>query len=121
MNLKNMTAKEVCDIISGRQKIHVTDDEWLEISAWLDEFLKSDPPPEEKEMFVPLGWAESLCMICDGITRWRKSICIRCKNQRGFEKHSCSVYQKDEKHLGGIPNEIWAREDAECPNYEQEI
>lgn len=114
-----MTAKEVCDIISGRQKVNVTDDEWLEIGDWLDKFLKSDPPAEEKAMFVPFGWAESLCMICDGITRWRRSICIKCKNQHGFGKYSCSVYQKDGKHLGGIPNEIWANENAECPYCEK--
>lgn len=115
MKLENMTAKEVCDIISGRKKMTITDDEWLEINAWLEEFLKNDPPLEEKEMFVPFGWAEALCMICDGIIRWRNSICIKCKMQQGYEKYSCSIYQKDEKQLGGIPNEIWANENAECP------
>lgn len=118
VNLDKMTAKEVCDIISRRKKIKVTDDEWLEIEKWLDEFLRSNPPLEEKQMFVPLGWAEALLMICDGIKRWRNSICIKCKMQQGCEKYSCSIYQKDEKQRGGIPNPIWANENAECPYFE---
>ncbi len=118
MDFKTMTAKEARDIISGRKKIRLTDDEWLEMDAWLDEFLKSDASPEEKEMFVPFGWSEALCMICDGIIRWRNSICMKCKMQQGFDKYLCSVHQENGKHLGGIPNEIWANEDAACPYYE---
>ena len=118
VDLKNMTAKEVCDIISRRKKIKITDDEWLEIEKWVDEFLRSNPPPEEKKMFVPLGWAEALFIICDGIRRWRISICIKCKMQQGCGKYSCSIYQTDEKQRGGIPNAIWANEKAECPYFE---
>lgn len=114
MDLKNMTAKGICGIISGRQRMDITDDEWLEINEWLTEFLKNDPPPEEKKMFVPLGWGEALCMICDGITRWRNSICIRCEKQRGYDKHSCSVYQE---YPDRIPNEIWASDNPDCPYF----
>lgn len=112
-----MTAKEVRDQIMRHSK-SISDDEWLEISNWIDEFLKSDPPLEEKRMFVPLGCAEMVTIICDGIIRWKNSICIKCKMQQGFEKYLCSVYQENGKHLGGIPNEIWANEDAACPYYE---
>ena len=91
-----------------------SDDEWLEIEGWIDEFLKSKPSEDEKKLFVPLGWAESVCMICDGIKRWRASICSKC--QRNLDKYSCEIYNQDEAS-GGIPSEIWAKENAECPFY----
>ena len=114
-----MTAKEVRDQIMMHSK-SISEDEWLEISCWIDKFLKSDPPLEEKRMFVPLGCAEMVTIICDGIIRWRNSICIKCKMQQGCGKYSCSIYQKDEKQLGGIPNKIWANENAECPFFESQ-
>lgn len=109
-----MTAKEVHDFIWEHTK-SISDDEWLEICDWIDAFLKSNPPPEEEKLFVPLGCGEMVWMICDGIIRWRNSICINCKKQQGYDKYCCSVYQKNEKHIGGIPNKIWANENAECP------
>lgn len=117
--VKNKRIQEIMRKIDEKQV--KDDDEWIQFAKEMDEYVKTDIPEDVKRLFYPLGYLEKTTMVIDGITRWRKSICIRCKNQRGFEKHSCSVYQKDEKHLGGIPNEIWAREDAECPNYEQEI
>ena len=114
---KGYTAKEIVDAI--KHKKIANDDEWLEVGQWINEFLKSDPPEDEKRMFVPLGWAECVGMRCDGITRWRKSICINCKRQQGYGKYCCSVYQRNEKYLGGIPNQIWANENAECPYYEK--
>ena len=70
-------------------------------------------------MFVPLGCAEIVTMVCDGIIRWRNSICMKCKKQQGYDEYSCSVYQKDKNYRGGIPNEIWACEDADCLYYEK--
>lgn len=118
MNIKNMTAKEIHDYIMEHTK-SIEDDEWLEISNWINEFLKSNPSSEEERMFVPLGCAERVTIICDGIVRWRNSICIKCQQQSGHEKFCCSVYQKNEKHLGGIPNEIWAKENANCPYFQE--
>ena len=47
MNLKNMTVKEIHDYIMVHIK-SIEDDEWLEISNWIDEFLKSNPSSEER-------------------------------------------------------------------------
>ena len=117
VNLKNITAREVHDyIIHGKD---INDDEWLEISKWINEFLKSNPPLEEKKMFVPLGCAEIVSIMCDGIIRWRNSICIKCKKQKGNAECHCEIYPENEEHTG-IPNEIWAREDAQCPYFEEE-
>ena len=117
VNLKNMSAREVHDyIIHGKD---INDDEWLEISKWINEFLKSNPPLEEKKMFVPLGCAEIVSIMCVGIIRWRNSICIKCKKQKGNPECHCEIYPENEEHTG-IPNEIWAREDAQCPYFEEE-
>lgn len=47
VNLKNMTVKEIHDYIMVHIK-SIEDDEWLEISNWIDEFLKSNPSSEER-------------------------------------------------------------------------
>lgn len=111
---KNFSAWEIRDYI--KQHKAKDDDEWLEIEEWVDEFLKSDAPEEEKKLFTGLGYGEVLCIICDGIKRWRSSICIRCK--KTTSKYSCEIYEKKKDHTNGIPAEIWAHEDAECPYYE---
>lgn len=59
------------DLINRIKKKDNTDDDWLQIHKDILEFLDSDPPPEEKIKFVPLGWLESVSMICDGILRKR--------------------------------------------------
>lgn len=65
----------------GRKKFNrsISDDEWLEIGKWIGKFLESNPPLEEKRLFGPLSYAEMVSMMCDGIIRWRNSICIKCK------------------------------------------
>lgn len=118
MDLKSMTPKEIRDHIMKHSQA-IEDDEWLEINKWIDEFLKGNLTLEEKRMFGPLGCTEIVSIICDGILRWRNSICIRCKKQQRYDKYSCAIYQKDEKHLAGIPNEIWAKKDADCPYFEE--
>jgi len=95
------------------------DDEWFQIAKEMGEYAKTDIPEEVKRLFYPLGYLEMIMMICDGIIRWRNSICINCKRQQGYGKYCCSVYQRDEKCLGGIPNQIWADEHAECPYFER--
>ena len=119
MDLRNMTAKEVHDYIMEHSK-GISDDEWLEIGKWIGNFLKSDSPMEEKKMFGPLSCAEMVTMICDGIIRWRNSICMKCNRQKGKKKCRCEMYPGNEEHTGGIPNEIWAHEDAKCPYFEKE-
>lgn len=120
MDFNSMSAKEICDLVSKHSR-SITDDEWLELNAWLYNFLNSNPPEEEKKMFVPLGWGECIGMMCDGIRRWRRSICIRCKKSEAFreqaKKHLCEIYPGNEWHAVGIPNEIWAHENAECPYF----
>jgi len=94
------------------------DEEWIQFAKELDAYSKTDIPDDVKRLFYPLGYLEMLTMICDGIIRWRNSICIKCRRQSGFNKYSCSVYQKNEKCLGGIPNEIWAHKNANCPHFQ---
>lgn len=118
VDLDNMTASKIHDLIKNHSK-SIKDDEWLKIDAWISKFLKSNPPLKEKRMFVPLGCAETVTIMCDGIIRWRNSICIKCKKQEGFEKFSCSIYHKNEKLTGGIPNKIWASDNICCPHFEE--
>lgn len=118
MDLENMTAKEVHEYIDKNRK-SISDDECLEIGKWIGKFLQSNPPLEEKKLFGPLSYAEMISIRCDGIIRWRNSICIRCKKQKGYKDCCCEIYPKD-KQYNFIPNEIWAREDAQCPYFEEE-
>lgn len=111
---KDFTADKMVDYIRYRKAKN--DDEWMEIQGWIDEFLANDPPEEEKRRFVPLGWAECVYMICDGITRWKNSICIHCGKMQGHER--CEIYPGYTKDTKGIPAEIWAHEDAQCPYFE---
>lgn len=43
----------------------LTDAEWLDIKAEILDFLDSDAPKEEKELFAPFGYLEVVCMMCD--------------------------------------------------------
>lgn len=95
------------------------DDEWIQFSKELNAYVKTDIPEDVKRLFYPLGYLETITIILDGIHRWRNSICIKCKKQKGNTKCHCEVYPENEKHTG-IPNEIWAREDAQCPYFEEE-
>lgn len=115
---ERFSAKEMVDYI--RQKKVESDDEWFEIKSWIHEFLKSNPPKEEKRLFVPLGLAERVCIICDGIKRWRMSICSVCR-RTNHEKYpySCEIYKKNKVSDKGIPSEIWAKENAECAYFEE--
>ena len=96
------------------------DEEWIQFAKELDAYSKTDIPDDVKRLFYPLGYLEMLTMICDGIIRWRNSICMKCNRQKGKKKYRCEMYPGNEEHTGGIPNEIWAHEDAKCPYFEKE-
>lgn len=113
--VKNARIREIMWKIDHNQ---VKDDEWIPFSKELDAYVKTDIPEDVKRLFYPLGYLEITTTMIDGIIRWRNSICVRCKKQQGYEQYSCSVHQKEE-YCGGIPNEIWAREDAQCPYFEE--
>lgn len=115
--VKDKRIREIMWKIDHSRK-NISDEEWLQFAREMDEYIKTDIPEDVARLFYPLGYLEVTTIICDGILRWRKSICIGCKKQLGFGRYSCSVYQKDERHRGGIPNEIWANENANCPYYE---
>ena len=107
MDFENMDARSMAEYIRHKKTM---DDEWFEIARWIDEFLKSDPPAEEKKMFVPLGCAEQVSMICDGLSRWQAYLCYQCSRvMKDAQTHTCEIYGD------GIPSEIWARRDVECP------
>ena len=114
--VKDVRIQEIMRKIDHHQ---VSDEEWPQYMKEMDDYVKTDIPEDVKRLFYPLGYLEMATIICDGILRWRNSICIKCKRQQGCDKYSCSVYQKDEEHHGGIPNEIWARENAQCPYFEE--
>lgn len=89
------------------------DDEWLQFAKELGAYAESDIPEDVKRLFYPIGYLEMLTIIVDGITRWRNSICVKCKKQQGCTKALCSVYPE------GIPNNIWADENADCSDFEK--
>lgn len=97
------------------------DDEWIQFAKEMRAYVETDVPEDVKKLFYPLGYLEMTSIIIDGIIRWRNSICMKCKKQEGYEKWNCSIYQNDESQMQGIPNEIWANENAMCPYYEAKI
>lgn len=50
---------------------NIPDDEWLQLQMEIREFLKTDPPEEEKSLFYPLGCLEIVDIMCDGIEEKR--------------------------------------------------
>lgn len=62
-----MDAHEIIKRIKNGRNL--TDAEWLEIRDEIEEFLKSDPPEEERKLFVPFGYMEVVTMMCDGIEK----------------------------------------------------
>ena len=63
--------KTANEIVQEIERPNKTEDEWLQIKEEIIIFLKSNPLEEEKKLFVPLGYAEMVCIICDGIERKR--------------------------------------------------
>lgn len=116
---KKVKDKRIQEIMWKIDNKQVKDDEeWIQFAKEMDAYVKADIPEEVKRLFYPLGYLERATIIIDGIRRWRNSICVKCKKQQGCDKYCCSIYQKNEKHLGGIPNAIWANKNAECPYFQ---
>lgn len=107
--------ERIREIIQKIDHNQVEDGEWegllAEMWAYVD---RNDTPADVKRLFYPLGYIEIASMMLDGIVRWKNSICIKCKKQHGFEKYTCAMHQKGRDSIGGIPNEIWANENAQC-------
>ena len=61
-----MNAKDLIEKIRRKDN---TDDDWLQIEKEINDFLATNPPSEERVLFTPLGYAEMVGMICDGIQR----------------------------------------------------
>lgn len=57
---------ELCNRAKERNK---TFEQWLQLEEDIVEYLKTDCPPEERHMFVPLGWLEMVATICSGIRK----------------------------------------------------
>ncbi len=64
-----MDAKAMVEKIRSKKEL---DEEWFEIRDEIIQFLKEDPPEEERKMFVPLGYLEVVTMMCDGIEHMKK-------------------------------------------------
>lgn len=57
------------DLVKRAQNKNNSDDDWLQLEKDMHEFLKEDHPQSERKRLVPLGWLESVTIICDGIKR----------------------------------------------------
>lgn len=114
---KKIENKRIRDIIwkIDHHKV-VDDDEWIQFAREMEDYVKTDIPEEVKRLFYPLGYLERTTIIVDGITRWRNSACYKCKRKMG--KYQCEIYPGNKNSAGGIPNEIWAGKETECPYFE---
>ena len=66
-------AREVFErVMNPALSIDISDDEWIEINDRLGEWLATNPPEEEKRLFIPLGAGEKIAMMVDGIHYERK-------------------------------------------------
>lgn len=68
-----MNAYEIVSRIKNGR--NMPDAEWISIRDEIKEFLDSNPPEEERKLFVPFGYMEMVTMICDGIEykkKWQK-------------------------------------------------
>lgn len=64
-------AQNIEDLVKRAQNKDNSDDEWLQLEKDMHEFLKEDHPQSEIKRLIPLGWLESVTIICDGIKRER--------------------------------------------------
>jgi hypothetical protein len=64
-------AQNIEDLVKRAQNKDNSDDEWLQLEKDMLEFLKEDHPQSERKRLIPLGWLESVTIICDGIKRER--------------------------------------------------
>lgn len=58
---------EIEQLIQRAKNKNNTAQEWLQLEKDMHQFLSEDHPDEEKRKLTPLGWLESVTIICDGI------------------------------------------------------
>lgn len=107
-----MEAQDIKEWIGRKRKDDTHPEEWFEILDAINEFMESDNPENEKRMFYPLGYGESVSMICDGLARMECCICAQCRKKgEDIYSDSCGVYDV-------IPKEIWTVENGNCLSFE---
>ncbi len=108
-----MESQDITDWIERKRKEDSHPEEWFEIRNAIKKFMESDKPENEKRIFYPLGYGESVGMICDGLARMERCICSQCRKKDGdIYADSCEVYD-------AIPKEIWTVENGNCPSFER--
>lgn len=69
-----MDAKAVYNRVMNREtRKEITDDEWIALDEEVGEWLKTNPPEEEKRLFVPIGAYEVIVIMADGVHFKRKT------------------------------------------------
>lgn len=67
-----MDAREVYNKVTlTSERLKITDDEWLELESEVTEWLKTNPPIEERRLFTPLGALETIGMMADAVRKKR--------------------------------------------------
>ena len=67
-----MDAREVYNKVTlTSERLKITDDEWLELESEVTEWLKTNPPMEERRLFTPLGALETIGMMADAVRKKR--------------------------------------------------
>ena len=108
-----MEAREIIEWIEKVRKRDGSPEEWSEILDAINKFMESDKPENEKRLFYPLGYGESVGIICNGLACMRDCICARCKKKGdNIYSGSCEAYEV-------IPQEIWTARDGECQYYDR--
>lgn len=105
--------EDIREIIRKIDNNQVKEDEWADFLGKMTEYVNTDIPEDVKRLFYPLGYIEMATIMVDGITRWKKSICIRCERQQNYQNKCCELYPQ------GIPPEIWAADNAKCNDYKK--
>lgn len=101
---------------------NISDDEWIQFAKEMGAYVKTDIPEDVARLFYPLGYLEITTIINDGIIRRRKSICNKCRRKHGEKAYFCDIYPEEKEvrpGTGGVPAEIWAKENAQCPYFEK--
>lgn len=60
---------KVDELVKRAKSKNADNEYWLQLEKDMLEFLNSDAPKSEKRKLAPLGWFESVTIICDGIRR----------------------------------------------------
>ncbi len=69
-----MDARAVYDrVMKKSSSLKINDDEWIRLDKEVEEWLKTNPPEDERKLFVPFGAAEVIGMMADGVHYKRKT------------------------------------------------